>query len=715
MMRNFSLFTIAACALAALLSAPALAEDALPQVRLSGHYFERNGRPFLPAGVHWVPAKAAMQWPLEWDPVSIEADFRAMRALGVNTVRLDLLWPWFEPRPGDYNPAAFAQLDTLIELAHRYQIYLQPSLFIGNEVGEAIWDVPWRNGRHPHADPEMLRLETNLAAEFGRRYAHETAIQSWDLTDEPPFWNAPRTTDAMAINWTRLIAGAIRRGDTMHPIVVGTDAQDITHGPFRPDNIVNEVSFLAVHPYPVYNPALFPDPLLAERTTYAAAFQVALSGGAGKPVMVQEMGASSAQQTPERIARFLRANLFSSLGAGANGFLLWCFTDAAPETYARIPYRRAPHETQFGLTTWDGHERPAGVEFRRFSQLIERLDLSGIAPAPADAGIVVPFEWSKPYGELRGLGLPQYGGVPYVSNQEPGSIAGQEGADYGALSAELAASWLNSYVLARRAGLNASFPREYGEWSRLPMVLLPAPLTASKPNLLHVHTVFWQHALDYVRHGGALYLSLNGESAIPGMEELCGARPADRLPAGALRIKVIAPFGELKPGDEFSYDGGGGASDWGVLLEVHGGQVIATDQEGRPALVAHTVGQGKVLTCAWPIERYLARVPAAYETGEPTQRIYRALAAWAGVVPLFRTDRADVEAAALAGTGRGYVVVTNHSDAARNVTVTSRQSLGKAQRVTAGGVVPLEVQGNRFTLQLAPFGGEVIEYRESPR
>ena len=216
-------------------------------------------------------------------PRQLEADFRKMRELGVNTVRLDLVWAWFEPRPGDYNPAAFAQLDELIKLARRYEIYLQPCLFIGNEVGEAIWDVPWRNGRHPHADPEMLRLETNLAAEFGRRYGRETAIQSWDLTDEPPFWNAGKTTDAMAINWTRLIAGAIRHGDTLHPIVVGTDAQDIGHGPFRPDNIsrggrLPECASLS----DLQSRHCFPDPLLAERTTYAAAFQVALSGGAGQ-------------------------------------------------------------------------------------------------------------------------------------------------------------------------------------------------------------------------------------------------------------------------------------------------------------------------------------------------------------------------------------------------------------------------------------------------
>ena len=44
------------------------------------------------------------------------------------------------------------------------------------------------------------------------------------------------------------------------------------------------------------------------------------------------------------------------------------------------------------------------------------------------------------------------------------------------------------------------------------MLLLPSPLTASKPNLVHVHTTFWEKAKEYVRGGGVLYVSLNGES-----------------------------------------------------------------------------------------------------------------------------------------------------------------------------------------------------------
>jgi endo-1,4-beta-mannosidase len=220
----------------------------LPPLKIKGTYFTNGKKRFLPVGVHWVPAVAAMQWPYQWDPASLEADFAKMKDLGCNTVRFDLVWAWFEPRPGDYNPQAFEQLDTFVKLAHQYEIYLHPTLFVGGEVGEAYWDVPWRHGRHPHSDPEMLRLQTDHAAELARRYSGETAILGWDLTDEPPYWIvSDQTTDAMAINWTRLIAGALRRFDPEHVLCVGTSMEDVSHGPFRPDTLTAEVDFFSAH------------------------------------------------------------------------------------------------------------------------------------------------------------------------------------------------------------------------------------------------------------------------------------------------------------------------------------------------------------------------------------------------------------------------------------------------------------------------------------
>jgi len=684
----------------------------LPVVRLDGNYFSREGHRFIPVGANWVPAKAAMEWPYDWDPKSIEADFARMHDLGFNTIRLDLVWGWFEPRPGDYNPEAFRGLDYLISLAHRYHIYLHPMLLIGGEVGEAYWDVPYRQGRDPQSDPYMLRLETDFAAELARRYGKEPAILAWDLTDEPPFWIVgDSTTDSMATNWTRLITGAIRRHDSMHPMVVGVAMQDVERGPFRPDIIRDEVDFFSVHPYTIYAPKLFPDAMLSARGTYGAALETALSGSAGRPVMVQEIGASSAQYEPEQIAKYLGANLYSGLGAGANGFLIWCYTDAAPEQYHRVPYLRSPHETQFGLTTWDGKERPAAGMFKDFEAIVDKLDLTGIEPSPADAGIIVPNEWSRPYGDFSHFGLEGPEVVPYTSSREGESVAGQRRPGTSEANEDVTGAWLSAFILARQAGLKADFPREYSDWQSHPLMLLPAPLTSTDNYLVQVHTDFWDKARQYVEQGGALYASVAGDAAIPEMENLFGARLVDHASASDVTLKVITAWGGLKPGDEFHYSSSDSPHKWAAVLEVRGGTVVAVDQAGRPALVANTLGKGKTLLCAYPIESYLAGVPSVFDQEENTHRIYRAFRDWADVKPRFQSDRPAVEAVSLDAKDRGYVVIVNHSASPQAVTVSSAFTLKSVQQVTPTGGRAVALQGSKWKLDLEPFEAAVFDWR----
>ena len=693
-----------------------LSETRLPTVHLDGSYFSVDGKRFLPVGAHWVPAKAAMQWNVEWDPKDIEADFAKMHELGYTIVRFDIMWPWFEPRPGDYNLTAFQQLDYLVSLAHKYRIYLHPSLFIGGEVGEAFWDVPWRMGRHPHSDPEMLRLETNLAAEFGRRYANESAIIGWDLTDEPPFWivPSPLTTDAMAINWTRLIVDGIREHDKLHPIVVGTSGEEISHGPFRADNISKFVNFFSVHPFTLYAPDLFPDALLSARGTYGAAFEIALSQGAGRPVMIHEMGASTAQFSPERVAAYDRAQVFSGIGAGSIGVDLWCYTDASPEQFHKAPYLRTPQETGWGMTTWDRRDKPLAREFKKISRIVSQLDLTGVAPAPAEIGIVIPDEWAKPHGDFSHFGLTGPAVTPYVSQADGDAIPGRPQPDASAANQWLISSALTSFILARRAGLKADFPREYADWEKHPMLFMPSPITStSDPFLTHVHSDFYEKARKYVEKGGFLYASLASDGAVPEMDSLFGARIADRAISSQVTIKIVASFGALKPGDTFRYTvPTPSIQSWGVLLEVSTGKVIAVDQDGHPALVTNTIGAGRTLISAYPIEHYLASVPAVFDKPENTHTIYDAFRQWTGVKPAFHSDQPEVEVSWLNGDHRGYVIVVNHSDGSRETTLLLNVPVRSLFLVSPEGASALATQGSSAKIRLGAYEGAILEWRQ---
>jgi len=291
-------------------------------------------------------------------------------------------------------------------------------------------------------------------------------------------------------------------------------------------------------------------------------------------------------------------------------------------------------------------------------------------------------------------------------------VAGQKLPDFSEENEWLTGSWLSSFILARQAGLKADFPREYSDWQNTPLLLLPSPLTSTDSFLVHVHTDFWEKALRYVADGGALYASLCGDAAIPEMESLFGARLVDRAPAAEVTLKVVTAWGGLNPGDTFHYStGGGGARQWGATLEVRGGTVIALDQDGRPALIANRLGKGATLLCAYPLESYLANLPAAFDKEENTYRIYRALGDWAGVKPRFRSDQFSVEAVSLEAADHGYIVVVNHSGKSLQATVTSALPLKLLQRVTANGEQPVPLQGSRWSLDLPPYGAAVFAWK----
>ena len=493
--------------------------------------------------------------------------------------------------------------------------------------------------------------------------------------------------------------------------MVGTSTEDLEHGPFRVDNLRDDVDFFSAHPYTIYEPKLFPDAMLSERQTFGAAFQTALEEGAGRPVMIQEIGASTAQYAPQAIADYERAALYSGLGAGVNGFLIWCYTDAAPSQYAKVPYLRSPHETQFGIVTWDRKEKPAAKMLHDFSETMDRLDLAGIAPAPAEAAILVPNEWSKPYGDASHFGLTGPEIAPYTSTDEGGSVAGQALPNKSDLNGRLMGAWLSSYILAREAGVKPDFPREYADWQKYPMLLLPSPLTSTNSMLIHLHSDFWGKARSYVESGGALYASVSGDAAIPEMADLFGARLVDHAPVRDVTLKVVAPFGSLKPGETFTWSASPDAPEqWAATLEVSGGQVIAVDQDGRPALVANHVGKGSTLLCAYPIESYLANQPSAFEGAGSTYRMYQSLIEWAGIRRLVWTDNPSVEAAALNGAHRGYFVVVNHSAQAQHVALHTSLPLTGLNRITGDGTHPV-AGGAGATIELQPWEGVVLGWQ----
>lgn len=629
------------------------------RVRTGHHFLRSGGRSIVPVGTHFVPSSGP-DWPWRVGADTFDAAFAAIAGAGLNAVRIDLLWAAMEPQQGHLDEAHLEVLDEIVDAAARHGLWIHPTFFIGGEVGDAYWDIPWASGRNPHTDPELIRTQVAHVAAIGRRWAARDEIIAWDLTDEPPFWLFPdSTSDQDAAAWTAALCESLRRVDPDHLITVGTASQEVGRGPFRADVIGDQLDFACVHPYPIFSPVNYPEQLIGRRTTHAHAFETALARGAGRPVMVHEYGASSAQFAPERIAIHDRLATWAAFGRGAIGFFSWCWNDAEPAAYARAPYVRTAHETQFGMVTHDGTPRPRAAELTQLAEVLGSIDLDRFAGAGpvASAAILVPHEYVRPY-DPAAFGLDDAPAGPYL----PTERVWHPDRDVQPLTA----SWLNTFVLAAQAGMALDFVREridgvLPDPASTPLLLCPAPLTTCENSLVGLRTSHWQAAAEYVEAGGTLYLSCSVATAIPGLDELAGVRILDRADTGPVSARFDVGVGSVPAGTTLSLPAPVDPLRRGVELESTDAEVLCRDRLGLPVLTIAHRGRGHVVTCSQPLELRLAEQPGDPFAETGAWSVYAVLAAISGAALPARLEHADATNGVLGGDGGGLLVVTNHT------------------------------------------------------
>jgi hypothetical protein len=237
-------------------------------------------------------------WDREWSTVA--SDFREMKELGANLVRIHLQLGKFMRAPHEPNPAALEQLARLVRLAASSDLYL-------DLTGLGCYhkrDIPaWYD-----ALGETERWETQAAfwSAVARTCAASPAVFGYDLMNEPILpgakkpeqdWLAGefggkhfvqrialdlagRRREDVARAWVDRLVAAIRAHDARHMITVGEIPWNLTFPGARPlfsDPAVGRgLDFVSVHFYPKKGE-------VAKALSALAAYEL------GKPLLVEEM------------------------------------------------------------------------------------------------------------------------------------------------------------------------------------------------------------------------------------------------------------------------------------------------------------------------------------------------------------------------------------------------------------------------------------------
>ena len=278
----------------------------LPPVRLSddkrGFALAGTNRPFRPRGFNYDHDAAGRlledYWLDEW-PTVVD-DFKEMKALGANVVRIHLQVARFMRGPRQPDRAALRQLARLVALAETTGLYL-------DITGLGCYhkkDVPaWYSAM---AEADHWAVQARFWEAIARTCAESPAVFCYDLMNEPVLpgggpkekeWLlgelggkhfvqritldlAGRTKEQVARAWVDTLAGAIRKHDSQHLVTVGVIPWAHVFPKARPlfyaPEVGGSLDFVSVHFYPAKGKVQ--DALRA-----LAAYNV------GKPIVVEEM------------------------------------------------------------------------------------------------------------------------------------------------------------------------------------------------------------------------------------------------------------------------------------------------------------------------------------------------------------------------------------------------------------------------------------------
>lgn len=571
-------------------------------------------------------------WTDRYDPRVVREELGVLAAHGCNVTRSFCYWPDFVPEPERLDARALERFADFLDAHQQAGLGTIPTFIVGHMSGEN-WDPSWREGHDLYRDVWLVSQQAWFIAEMAGRVCHHPSVVGWLLSNEMPLYGGPGTTREVTA-WARLLLQALRSSGATQPASVGDGAWGIEvtgrDNGYSLRSLSPLVDFLGPHVYPMSD-----DPL---RQHLAAAFACEMSGSFGRPVILEEFGLSSDFAADEHAAHYYRQVLYSTLAAGATGWIAWNNTDY-DDLAAQDPYRHHPFEMHFGLTDHRGRPKAALAELARFSQLLDKLPgkLTWQAPGEGQVRVVVPEHFER-----------------------AGTFSSETD------RTDIRDNLLQCYVAAREADLSVRFERERdGIDSSGRLYLLPSCKLITAPGAVELRRLAESGATVYYSYFPGSTAHQRGPW-IPWIDELFGVRHQLRYglnePIGddTLTLRFTTAFGRIPAGHRLELAVTGNADARTRLpLETAGAQVVAVDAHDRPALLVNDVGRGRAVLCAYPVEHMAARTPRV--NPEPTWALYDALADVAGISRPLRCDDARVGCAVRRLTGADLAVVTNLS------------------------------------------------------
>jgi endo-1,4-beta-mannosidase len=195
-------------------------------------------------GVNYWPRGKAMYWWRDFDPVEVADEFDVIAALGMDIVRIFLLWDHWQETPDSVSTDRLRDLGRVCDIADVRDLRLDITFFTGHMSGPN-WAPQWlldsaarthpspstrqvisgnravdSSYRNMFHDPVALSAQRLLLETVVSEYADHPAIWLWNLGNEPDLFAHPDSATAGKA-WVEEMSAVIRSFDPHHLVTTG--------------------------------------------------------------------------------------------------------------------------------------------------------------------------------------------------------------------------------------------------------------------------------------------------------------------------------------------------------------------------------------------------------------------------------------------------------------------------------------------------------------
>lgn len=344
-------------------------------------------------GANYTPSKNWWFCWNDWDPGPINRDMDAIASLGLDHLRILLIWPYFQPNLKWVSPVHLQRLDQLLTIMGQRNLDAVVTVFTGQLSGWFFLPPFNKPGSAIYTDAEIWAAQELLIRQLAAVLAAKTNVIGFDIGNEiNTCWRTrPPVGDAWMMKMLALMSSVAPRG--LH--VNGVDELPwFEVNTFSPRALA-ALPMTTMHCYPYWSGSLAyggpMDPPSTQLLAAMAALIRAYAGDPRKPVWAEEFNTCIESLGEKQQAEWLEKAVEAAIASGVSWFTYWDTHDVD----RRFEFNSL--EYSLGLFTNDGKIKEQGKIFKQLAAAYRNKPVnfpsSPIPAPPVDRSKEITWRW----------------------------------------------------------------------------------------------------------------------------------------------------------------------------------------------------------------------------------------------------------------------------------------------------------------------------------